>query len=563
MKIFKEEVVEQLTSLVELSVQEINELLEVPPDPTMGDIAFPCFKLAGIKKMNPAKIAEELQAQVKESEYFEQVKAEGPYLNFLFDKEKLAWITLKKVIEEGSKYGSNYEGEGKTVVIDFSSPNIAKPFGIGHLRSTVIGNALYNIYDTLGYNVVGINHLGDWGTQFGKLISAYLKWGDEKALNNDPITYLYNLYTRYHQEEEKSNELEEKGREWFKKLESNDEKAIALWEKFRTLSLKEFKRIYDRLGVSFDSYRGEAYYEKFLEETLERIKKSGIAKHSEGALVVDLGDDIPPCLLQKRDGATLYATRDICAAIHRYETYKFHKCLYVVGDDQKLHFQQVFKTLEKMGKEWAKNCEHVGFGLIRFKEGKMSTRLGNIIFLEDVLDKAVELAYETIKEKNPGLENKEEVAEMVGVGAVIFGDLSNDRIKEITFDWERILDFNGETAPYLQYTHARICSILRKVGDNYDLNMLAKLTGEFEQEVVKSIAGFEESLIKARELNKPHIIARYLLDLAKAFNRFYNRCPILDQEEEIKSARLVLCDSTRQVLKNGLNILGIKTPEAM
>lgn len=563
MKMFKDKLVDALTSLVEISSEEVEELLEVPPDSELGDLAFPCFKLASIQKKNPAEIAADLQGKLEKGEYLESINAKGSYLNFLFNKEKLAEFTLKKVLQEGGAYGNSSEGEGKTVVIDFSSPNIAKPFGVGHLRSTVIGNALYNIYQALGYEVIGINHLGDWGTQFGKLISAYLKWGEEEELNKDPITYLYKLYTRYHQEEEESEHLQEEGRQWFKKLEENDEKAHELWEKFRELSLKEFKRIYDRLGVSFDSYRGEAYYEKYLEETIEKLKDAGVARHSEGALVVDLGDELPPCLLQKKDGATLYATRDICAAIHRYQEYNFDKCLYVVGDDQRLHFQQVFTTLEKMGYEWAKNCEHVAFGLIRFKEGKMSTRMGNIIFLEDVLDKAVELAMETIKEKNPGLDNKEEVAEMVGVGAIIFGDLSNDRIKEVTFDWNKILDFNGETAPYLQYTHARICSVLRKAGEEHDTTALSVLTGELEQDVIKKIAGFEESLKRARELNKPHIVARYLLDLARAFNRFYNKCPILDQEEEIRGARLMLCESTRQVLKNGLNILGIKAPTAM
>ena len=565
MKLFKEELVNKLSQLVELGPEEIEELLEVPPEPDMGDLAFPCFKLAKIKKKSPADIALDLERDINalKSEYFEAVKAVGPYLNVFFSKEKLAEVTVKKVIDEGEKYGSSDEGEGKTVVIDFSSPNIAKPFGVGHLRSTVIGNALYNIYEKLGYEVIGINHLGDWGTQFGKLISAYLKWGDEEKLNEDPIDYLYSLYTRYHQEEENSPELEEEGREWFRRLENNDEKAVSLWEKFKDLSIEEFKRIYERLGVSFDIYRGEAYYNKFLDETITEIERSEVSRYSEGALVVDLGEDIPPCLLKKRDGATLYATRDICAAIKRYEEYKFDKCLYVVGDDQKLHFRQVFETLEKLGYEFASLCEHIPFGLIRFKDGKMSTRAGNIIFLEDVLDKASALALEIIKEKNPNLENKEEISEMVGVGAVIFGDLSNDRVKEVTFDWEKILDFNGETAPYLQYTHARICSVLRRAEKDRIINNLNILTGEYEQEVIKKLASYEENIRRAKELNKPHILARYLLDLARVYNRFYNKCPILNEKEDTMEARLALCEGVRQVLKDGLSIMGIKAPKAM
>ncbi len=565
MKLFKEELENKLSQAVELGSEEIEELLEVPPEPDMGDLAFPCFKLAKIKNKSPADIALDLERDINalKSEYFEAVKAVGPYLNVFFSKEKLAEVTIKKVIDEGERYGSSDEGEGKTVVIDFSSPNIAKPFGVGHLRSTVIGNALYNIYEKLGYEVIGINHLGDWGTQFGKLISAYLKWGDEEKLNEDPIDYLYSLYTRYHQEEEYSPELEEEGREWFRRLENNDDKAVSLWEKFRELSIEEFKRIYERLGVSFDSYRGEAYYNKYLDETISEIEKSEVSRYSEGALVVDLGEEIPPCLLKKRDGATLYATRDICAAIKRYEEYQFDKCLYVVGDDQKLHFRQVFETLEKLGYEFAPLCEHIPFGLIRFKDGKMSTRAGNIIFLEDVLDKASALALEIIKEKNPNLENKEEISEMVGVGAIIFGDLSNDRVKEVTFDWEKILDFNGETAPYLQYTHARICSVLKRAEKDRVTKNLNILTGEYEQEVIKKLANYEENIRRARELNKPHILARYLLDLARVYNRFYNKCPILNEKEDIKEARLALCEGVRQVLKDGLSIMGIKAPKAM
>lgn len=560
---FQEQAILLLSKHLKQEPEQIAGDLETPPNPEMGDFAFPCFKLAKIQKNSPAKIAQSLADTLDPGEFFEKIEARGPYLNFFCNKEKLAEQTITSVLGERQNYGRLETGQGKTVVIDFSAPNIAKPFGIGHLRSTVIGHALYRIFHALGYRCVGINHLGDWGTQFGKLISAFLQWGDGERLNSDPINYLYELYVRFHREAESRPELEDDARTWFKKLEDGDETAQKLWLRFRELSLAEFMRVYKLLGVDFDSYQGESFYNEMLDDTVDMVKEKGLTKLSEGALVVELEDeDMPPCLLRKQDGATLYATRDLCAAIYRWQMYKFDKLLYVVGADQKLHFQQVFAVLKKMGYDWSERCVHVPFGLIRFKDGKMSTRQGTLVFLEDVLNRAVELADSIIREKNPGLVNKEEVARQVGIGAIIFGDLANDRIKDIEFDWDKILDFSGETAPYIQYSHARICSILRKTDayDNYDARLLVN---EEEQQLIRSLARFPETISRAAEVYKPSVLARYLVDLAKDFNRFYHQCPVLQADEETKKARLALIDSVRQVLENGLYILGIAAPKEM
>ncbi|NLZ92990.1 MAG: arginine--tRNA ligase [Firmicutes bacterium] len=564
MQMFREEVVRLLSDLVQLDKQELAMDLETPPSSEMGDFAFPCFKLAKKRRQNPAAIAADLVNTLPCSNYFEKIEAKGPYVNFFCNRELLANTTIKNILTQGKAYGQQTLGKGKTIVIDFSAPNIAKPFGVGHLRSTVIGNSLYRLYQALGYNCVGINHLGDWGTQFGKLIVAYMQWGDERKLEKQPITYLYELYVRFHSEAEKDPRLDEEARAWFKKLEDGDAEARALWQRFRDLSLTEFKRIYNLLGVEFDSYQGESFYNEMLDGTVDLIEAKGLASISEGALIVDLSEEnLPPCLLRKQDGATLYATRDLCAAIYRQQHYNFTKMLYVVGADQALHFQQVFTVLQKMGYEWAENCVHVPFGLIRYKDGKMSTRRGTLVFLEDVLTKATELAKEIIQEKNPGLANKEHVARQVGIGAVIFGDLSNDRIKNIEFDWDKVLDFTGETAPYVQYAHARICSILRKAESwpaPYDATLL---TNAEEQNVVRLLARFSDVIFRAAQTYKPSLIARYVLDVAAAFNSFYHQCPVLQAEEASRNARLALIDAVRQVLVNGLYLLGISAPEEM
>lgn len=564
MQTFRNEIVNLLTPLIPLERQQILADLETPPSPEMGDFAFPCFKLAKEMRNAPAKIATELAEKLTANALFARIEARGPYINFFCNREKLALLTVGAVLEAKSNYGHQDIGKDKTIVIDFSAPNIAKPFGVGHLRSTVIGHSLYNIYQALGYRCVGINHLGDWGTQFGKLIVAYLTWGDDAYLEADPIKYLYELYVRFHREAEATPALEEEARAWFKKLEDGDDKARTLWQRFRDLSLTEFKRIYDILGVRFDSYQGESYYNEMLDDTVRQIEDKGLTEISEGALIVNLEDDgMPPCLLRKQDGATLYATRDLCAAIYRQQMYSFEKMLYVVGADQALHFQQVFSVLQKMNYDWAERCHHIPFGMIRFKEGKMSTRQGTLVFLEDVLDRATELALQIIQEKNPGLNNKHDVARVVGIGAVIFGDLSNDRVKNIEFDWDKILDFTGETAPYVQYSHARICSILRKAQNwpaPYDASLL---TTDEEQSVVRTLARFSDVIARAAETNKPSVIARFVLDLAAEFNKFYHQCPVLHAEDSIRNARLALIDAVRQVLQNGLTLLGIVAPEEM
>ncbi|MBS4030460.1 MAG: arginine--tRNA ligase [Clostridiales bacterium] len=564
MQTFRDEIINLLSGLLSVDRQQVEDDLETPPNPELGDFAFPCFKLAKQFKNSPAKIATDLAEKLPVGELFERVEARGPYINFFCSRKKLAELTVAAVLGEESRYGRLPLGDGKTVVIDFSAPNIAKPFGVGHLRSTVIGNSLYRIFNALGYRSVGINHLGDWGTQFGKLIVAYLTWGEDERLEENPITYLYELYVRFHREAEANPSLEEEARAWFKKLEDGDRQAQKLWQRFRDLSLTEFKRIYAILNVSFDSYQGESFYNEMLDDTVNAVEEQGLARLSEGALIVELEQEgMPPCLLRKQDGATLYATRDLCAAIYRQQMYQFDRMLYVVGADQALHFQQVFTVLKKMGHGWAQNCLHIPFGLIRFKEGKMSTRQGTLVFLEDVLDRATELAGQIIREKNPSLENKAEVARQVGVGAVIFGDLSNDRVKDIEFDWEKILDFSGETAPYIQYSHARICSILRKAGSRSDSFDAGLLVSEEEQVVIRSLARFSDAIVRASETYKSSIVARYLIDLARDFNKFYHQCPVIQAEENMRDARLALIDAVRQVLVNGLWLLGIDAPKEM
>ncbi len=569
MENFKNEIVSVLQPLVQLAEKDVQQQLTVPPELKMGDYSFPCFVLSKSWKRSPQEIsaflAEKLGEAIEESFWISDVKSVGPYLNFFCSREKLAQETLQGAFYEKEKYGHLQEGQGKNVVIDFSAPNIAKPFGIGHLRSTVIGSSLYRIYEAMGYNCVGINHLGDWGTQFGKLMLAYKLWGSEDSLREDPISYLYQLYVKFHKAAEEDPSLEEEGRKWFKKLEDGEEEALQLWSHFRDLSLREFNRIYDRLDITFDAEQGESFYNEMLAGTIDSLNEQKLVQESEGALIVDLeAFGLPPCLLRKKDGATLYATRDLCAAIYRYEKYRFHRLIYVVGAAQSLHFQQLFKVLECMGFPWAERCVHVPFGLIKFKEGKMSTRMGNLIFLEDVIDKAVELARQIIEEKNPGLKDKNRVAEMIGIGAVIFGDLSNDRIKDIDFDWDKVLDFSGETSPYIQYAHARICSILRKENVTVipEINTSLLETGE-EQALILALARFSETIKKAAETYKPSILARYLIELTRDFNNFYHQCPVLTAEGELRQARILLIDGVRQVLVNGLYLLGIEAPSEM
>lgn len=562
---FVEDIVKIISTVIDLKEEEIGSLVEVPPDEKLGDYAFPCFILGKIFKKAPSQIASELASRLKPTELIQEIYSIGPYLNFKISKTQLAEFVLSQVFEKGEDYGSDDIGKGKTIVIDFSSPNIAKPFGIGHLRTTVIGNALYHIYKKLGFDVVRINHLGDWGTQFGKVILAYKMWGDENELIKDPIATLYDLYVRFHRDEEKEPKIEEEARFWFKKLEDGDRETKALWEKFRSYSLEEFNRVYRILGIEFDAIAGESFYNDLMEPTIQEIKSKGLAEISQDALVVNLDRfGMPPCLLKKKDEATLYATRDIAAAIYRYNTYHFCKSLYVVGTAQKLHFQQLFKVLELLGYQWAKDCVHVDFGWIKFKQEMMSTRKGNIILLEDVLNKSVELARKIIEEKNPELENKEEVAKEVGIGAVIFADLSTRRNKDIDFDWDQALSFDGESAPYIQYTHARLCSLMRKyekpVGKTIDYKVIST---EEEITLVKLLENFPRMVKLAADNYEPSFICSYLIDLCANFNRFYQKHRIITEDDSLTEARMLMIEAIQVTLKNGLLLLGIEAPERM
>ena len=549
----------------DLTLEEIVALIEVPPNKEMGDYAFPCFKLAKVFRKAPNMIAAEVAETIEAKGEISKVMPLGGYVNFFVNKSQLAESVIKDVLTKKENYGHSDLGQNKAVVIDFSSPNIAKPFHIGHIRTTVIGNALYKIYDSQGYNVVRVNHLGDYGTQFGKLIVAFKLWGNKEAVEANPIPELLKLYIQFHDEAEKKPEMEDEARAWFTKLENGDEEAKALWQWFRDESLKEFARVYDLLDIEFDSYAGESFYSDKMDTVIDQIKEKGLLKESQGTNVVDLEEyNMPPALITKNDGSTLYMTRDLAAAIYRKNTYDFDKCIYVVGSQQSLHFQQLFKVLELMGFEWSKDLVHVPFGMVALEEGTMSTRKGRVVFLEDVLKQAIEKTKETVLSKNPNAKNVDEIAKQVGVGAVVFQELSNSRIKDYTFSWERTLSFEGETGPYVQYTHARCCAVLRKANEevttdiNYDL-----LSSGDAAEVLKVIGSFNKSILSAMRRNEPHIVTRFVLDLAQAFNKFYHDNPILVEDEELRKARLALVAATRQTLENGLKILGMHAPERM
>lgn len=562
---FVEEIKEILKSEVDLSEEEIERIIEIPPEERLGDYAFPCFILAKRLKKSPEKIASLLLEKLKPRDLIEKIYSIGPYVNFRVNKKKIAEFVLTDIFEKNKSYGKDVSGEGKTIVIDFSSPNIAKPFGVGHLRSTVIGNSLCKIFEHLGYKCIGVNHLGDWGTQFGKLIVAYKKWGDEKKLSSDPIMTLFDLYVKFHQEAEKKPELEDDARSWFKKLEKGDEEAKKIWQRFKDYSLGEFEKVYLMLEISFDSYAGESFYNKYIDQTIEEVQKKGLAEKSQDALVVNLKKfNLPVCLLRKKDEATLYATRDITAAIYRYKTYRFHKLLYVVGSAQKLHFQQVFKVLELMGYPWAKDLVHVDFGWIKFEKKILSTRKGDVIFLEDVLKKSIELALDIIQKKNPDLEKKEKVAFDVGIGAVVFADLSTKRQKDINFDWEEVLDFEGQTGPYIQYTHARLCSLIRKYGKPVKKDVdFSVFSLEEEYSIIKKLDDFPRKIKITAEVYEPSILCSYLLDLCSVFNRFYQKERIITDDKNSTDSRIFMVKGVKTTLELGLSLLGIRAPERM
>lgn len=550
--------------------EEIASYLSVPPTNDMGDFALPCFKFAKILRKPPVQIAEDLKNAYPTDHVICGVSAVNGYLNFSIDRTAFVKTTLDKIAEEGEKYGSDTIGAGKTICIDYSSINIAKPFHIGHLSTTVLGGALYRILSFLGYKTVGINHLGDYGTQFGKLISAYKRWGDEETVQKGGIRALNELYVRFHREAETDPALDDEARAYFKKIEEKDEECLALFRWFKELTLKDVQKIYDLLDIRFDSYAGESFYSDKMQPVVDELKEKGLLKESRGAQVVDLEEyGMPPCIILKSDGTSLYATRDMAAAIYRKQTYDFYKCLYVVAYQQNLHFKQFFKVLELMGKDWAKDLVHVAYGMVSLEEGTMSTRKGNVVFLEDVIRRCIEKAYEIISEKNPSLqgEEKAKIAEQVGVGAVIFGALYNSKIKDIVFSYDKVLNFDGETSVYVQYTCARAKSVLQKAGvaaeksRGYTLDFALN---EAETDLAKALADFPDTVREAAEKYEPSFIARYAVDLSQKFNKFYFDCKILSAEDENKKAfRLDLTAATARVLTNAFALLGISMPDKM
>ena len=565
---YKQYIVEKLR-VEGMTKEELYDLIALPPNTEMGDYALPCFKLAKLLRKSPVMIAEDLKNSIMSDEaimsdkVLAEVSAVNGYLNFKINKDGFVRATLDKILMEKENFGASDEGKGKTVCIDYSSINIAKPFHIGHLSTTVLGGALYRIFNYLGYKAVGINHLGDYGTQFGKLISAYKRWGDKQTIEKGGIRALNELYVKFHQEAEEHPEYDDEARAYFKKIEQGDEECLSLFHWFKELTLKDVQKIYDMLDIRFDSYAGESFYSDKMQPIVDELKEKGLLIESRGAQVVDLEEyGMSPCIILKSDGSSLYATRDMAAATYRKNTYDFDKCLYVVAYQQNLHFKQFFKVLELMGKEWAKDLVHVAYGMVSLEEGTMSTRKGNVVFLEDVINKCIEKAYKIIDEKNPDLENKQEVAQKVGVGAVIFGALYNNKIKDIVFSYDKVLNFDGETSVYVQYTCARANSVLQKGGvvTEYEI---PELTAE-EIELVKALATFPETVSAAAEKYEPSYVARFAVDVAQKFNKFYFNCKILAAEDEkTKNFRLALTNATLQALKNAFALLGIGVPDKM
>ncbi len=566
---FKEEIAKKIAEVVQLDKNELMQYIEIPPNAELGDYAFPCFKLAKTLRKAPPMIATEIKKNIViDGKIIEKIDVVGGYLNIYINKETLIKTTLGEVASKKEKYGSSNLGDGKNVVIEYSSPNIAKPFHIGHLRTTVIGGALYKIYKFLGYNVIGINYLGDWGMQFGKVLAGLNLWGNEYDFENNKIQSLLNIYVRFCKEEKNNSELTELARECFKKLEEKDEEALKKWEWIRNVSIENYNKTYSLLNIHFDEYRGEAYYNDKMEAVVKELNAKGLLKDSQGAKIVDLEEyNMPPCIIITSAGTTIYATRDITAFIDRVKSFDFEKMIYVVGGEQKLHFEQFFKVLELMGYgDYVKKSIHVSFGLVVDKTGeKIGTRKGNSVFLEDILNESIEKVKVIINEKNPNLENKEEIARKVGVGAIIFNDLSNSRIKDEIFDWDTILNFQGETGPYMQYIYVRTKGLLEKAGYIPDFeNIDCKYLNEKQAiEIVKLIYQFEATIKNAAEKNEPSIIARYLIDLAQAFSNFYNEYKVITENKELQDARLFITLAVGQVLKTGAELLGIEMPDKM
>ena len=568
--------VDKITDLIAPQVEglekdEIRAMIEIPADSKMGDYAFPCFKLAKILRKAPPLIAKGIAEAIADDPMFTKVEQVNAYVNMFIDKEAFAEDVVSEVIEKGDDFGKSDIGAGRPVVVEYSSPNIAKPFHIGHIRSTVIGASIAKIYDYLGFNVIRINHLGDYGTQFGKMIVAYRHWGNKQDVIDEPIKTLLGYYTKFHEEAEKDPSLEDEARATFTKLEQGAPEETEIWQWFRDESLKEFSRVYDMLGITYDSYAGESFYSDKMPRFIKELEDKGLLEEDEGAKLVRLDDyGLTPALIQKSDGSTLYITRDIAAAVYRKETYDFYKNIYVVASQQNLHFQQWIQVLEMMGYDWARDCVHVPFGLVSLADGTMSTREGRVVFLEDVLNGAVDKTREIIKEKNPDAapEMVEEVAKAVGIGAVVFNELSNYRIKDYVFSWEHVLNFEGETGPYVQYTYARSCSILRNAGEE----VIAKakegfdpkyLTGESTHALTSLLYRFPDVILEAGEKYEPSIVTRHLVDIAQAFNKFYHDEHILVEDEDEKVAKVAMVIAAQTAIRNGLDILCMKAPEKM
>ncbi|MFR2534661.1 MAG: arginine--tRNA ligase [Clostridia bacterium] len=565
----KQEIAKQIAKVIKIDIQELESYIEVPKDETMGDYAFPCFRLAKSLKKAPPVIANEIKENMElDTDVISKVEVVGGYLNFYSNQKTLTKQVLYQFEQQKEKYGTSTIGEGKNVVIDYSAPNIAKPFHIGHLRSTVIGAALYNIYQFLGYHTIGVNHLGDYGTQFGKLIEGYKRWGQEYAIEENPIDELTKIYIRINKLCEEDEETLEACRNNFKKLEDKDPYCVEIWEKFRSLSLKEFQKVYQLLGSKFDSWNGEAFYSDKMGEVIEKLEKTNQLVESEGAKVISLEEKgMPPCIIEKTNGSTTYATRDLAAILYRARNYDFDKALYVTSYEQVLHFKQIFEVakLLDLDEKYIKGLEHVPFGMVRLKEGKMSTREGNIVKLEDLLQEAITRAEKVIEEKNPMLEDKKEVAKKVGIGAVIFNDLSNSRIKDEIFDWDMMLNFQGETGPYIQYIYVRTKSVIEKAGyipelKDVDIALLQDIDA---LRIIKQAYILEDILKQVVDKNEPSILARYLIDLSQSFSTFYNNHKIIGEDKKVQDARLYLTNMVGSILKQGCGLLGIQMPDRM
>ena len=560
----RDQIIDLISTAANLDKAMVSDILEIPPKADMGDFAFPCFQLAKTLRKAPPMIAADIAEKIGDVDILDKLEVKGAYLNFFIKKE----LFVKTMIENADveNFGSSDMGKGKTICIDYSSPNVAKNFHVGHLRTTIIGNSLYKIYSKLGYQVERINHLGDWGTQFGKLIVAYKAWGSKEAVEKDSVAELMRLYVKFHEEADKDDSLNDQARAWFTKMEHGDEEALDIWKWFVDISLKEYKGTYALLGMEFDHYLGESFYRDKTADVVKRLQDANLLEESQGAQIVNLDAyDMPPCLIMKKDGSSIYATRDLAAIFYRKDRWNFDKCLYVTGQEQKLHFAQVFKVVELLGNDWAKDSlVHIPYGLVSLEGAKLSTRSGNIIYAEDILLEAIDKVKGVIAEKNPDLENKDEVAKIVGVGAILFHDLYNQRIKDVSFKWDKVLNFDGETGPYVQYTYCRCASILRSI--DHDANATIDYSLLLDEEAIallKEINRFPQVVKDAAEKYEPSVVARFAMDVAQSFSRFYNADRVNVEDAALRNARAKLVDMTKHTLKDALDLLGIQCPEQM